>query len=185
MQAIVSTIGTPPYGISQYLVKLIQPTLNKSKYKIANSSSFLNHARFNSKEQSRDFQKILNKQDKHIQFIIEDENEEKCLNFLDIKANNSNRRYEFDVHRKPALTKVQIKPHSCITPDTITSIFKGFLARATKICSEKYLRAEIQYLADIFCENGHNRKTLQKIINNFEKKIHGTNKNNNNNTNKM
>ena len=49
-------------------------------------------------------------------------------------------------------------------PDTITSIFKEFLARATKICSEKYLREEIEYLTDIFCENGHGRKTLQKII---------------------
>ena len=78
---------------------------------------------------------------------------------------------------------VQIKPHSCIPPDTIISIFKGFLARATKIYTEKYLRAEIQYLTDIFCENRHDRKTLQKIINNFEKKTHGTS-NNNNNTNK-
>ena len=33
MRAIDSTIGTPPYGISQYLVELVQPTLNKSKYK--------------------------------------------------------------------------------------------------------------------------------------------------------
>ena len=46
------------------------------------------------------------------------------------------------------------------------------------------MRAEIQYLTDIFCENGHDRKTLQKIINNFEKKTHGTSNNNNNNTNK-
>ena len=75
---------------------------------------------------------------------------------------------------------VQIKP----PPDTITSIFKGFLARTTKICSEKYLRAEIQYLTDIFCENGHDRKTLQKIINDFEKKGHSTNNNNNDNTSK-
>ena len=46
---------------------------------------------------------------------------------------------------------MQIKPHSCIPPDTITSIFKGFLVRASKICSEKYLRAEIEYLTvDIF-----------------------------------
>ena len=67
----------------------------------------------------------------------------------------------------------------------MTSIFKGFLARAAKICSEKYLRVEIQYLTDIFCENGHYRKTLQKIINNFETKTHGTNSDNNNsNTNK-
>ena len=45
---------------------------------------------------------------------MEDENEEKCLNFLDIKTKNNNGRYEFDVHCKPALTNVQIKPHSCI-----------------------------------------------------------------------
>ena len=142
------------------------------------------HARFTSKEQSRKFQNILNKQDKHIQFTIEDENEEKWLKFLDIKIKNNNGRYEFVVHRKPALTNVQIKPHSCIPPDTITSIFKGFFARATKIFSEKYLWAEIEYLTDIFCENGHDRKTLQKIINSFEKKTLSTNNNNNNNSNK-
>ena len=45
MRAIVSTIGTPPYGISQYLVKLIQPTLNKSNYKIPNSSPFVNEVK--------------------------------------------------------------------------------------------------------------------------------------------
>ena len=39
-----------------------------------------------------------------------------------------------------------------------------------EICSEKYLRAEIKYLMDIFCENRHDRKTLQKTINSFEKK---------------
>ena len=64
------------------------------------------HARFTSKEQSREFQNILNKQDEHNQFTIEDENEEKCLNFLDIKIKNNNGRFEFDVHRKPALTNV-------------------------------------------------------------------------------
>ena len=50
---------------------------------------------------------------------------------------NNNVRYEFDVHRKPALANVQIKPHFCIAPDTITTIFKELLARAAKICSEK------------------------------------------------
>ena len=42
---MVSTIGTPPYDISQYLVELIQLTLNKSKYKIINSSVFVNEAK--------------------------------------------------------------------------------------------------------------------------------------------
>ena len=44
------------------------------------------HARFESKERSCKFQKILNKLDKHIQFTVEDENGEKCLNFLGIKT---------------------------------------------------------------------------------------------------
>ena len=74
------------------------------------------HARFESKEQCRKFRKILNKLDKHIQFTVEDENGEKCLNFLGIKTKNNNGRYDFDVHLKPALTNVQIKPHSCIPP---------------------------------------------------------------------
>ena len=119
------------------------------------------HVQFKSTEQLPEFQKILNKQGKHIQFTLEDENEEKYLNFLDIKIKNNNRRYEFNVHHKPALTTVQIKPHSCIPPDTITSTIKGFFARATKIRSEKYLREEIEYLTDIIYENGNDRKTLQ------------------------
>ena len=45
------------------------------------------------------------------------------------------------------------------------------------------MKEEIEYLTDIFCENGHDRKTLQKIINSFENKTFGIN-NNNNNTNK-
>ena len=82
----------------------------------------------------------------------------KCLDFLDIKIKNSKGRYEFDVYRKQVLMNVQIKPHSCIPSSKFTSIFKAFLAKATKICSEKCLRAEIEYLADMFCENGYNRK---------------------------
>ena len=70
------------------------------------------HGQFTSKEQSREFQSILNKQEKHIHFNIEDENGEKCLSFLDIKIINNNGKYEFGVHRKPAITNVQIKPHS-------------------------------------------------------------------------
>ena len=76
------------------------------------------HARLKSKGQSQEFQKILNKQvtinKLNKQFTIDDDHEEKCLNFLDIKINNDNARYEFDVHRKPALTNVQTKPHSCM-----------------------------------------------------------------------
>ena len=45
MRTIVSTMGTPAYGISKYLVEIIQPTLNKSNNKIHNSTSFVHKAK--------------------------------------------------------------------------------------------------------------------------------------------
>ena len=38
-------MGTPAYGISKYLVEIIQPTLNKSNNKIHNSTSFVHKAK--------------------------------------------------------------------------------------------------------------------------------------------
>ena len=94
------------------------------------------HARFTSKHHANIFQKILNKQDPAIQYIIEYENENKSLNFLDINITNTiNNKYEFKVHRKKAITNIHIKPTSCIDPNIIKYIFKGFLHRAYSICS--------------------------------------------------
>ena len=45
MQPVVPTISTLPYGSSEYLVKIIQPTLNKSKTRLLNSSPFVNEAK--------------------------------------------------------------------------------------------------------------------------------------------
>ena len=45
MRTVVSTIGTPPYRISKYLLKIIQLTLNKSQYKFKNSAEFVNKAK--------------------------------------------------------------------------------------------------------------------------------------------
>ena len=45
MRTIVSTIGTPAYGLSKSLVQIIQPTLNKSNNKIQNSTLFVHEAK--------------------------------------------------------------------------------------------------------------------------------------------
>ena len=44
MRVIVSTIGTPPYGITKYLVDIIQPTLSKNHHKVKNSRLFVSQA---------------------------------------------------------------------------------------------------------------------------------------------
>ena len=45
MRTTVSTIGTPAYGISKYLVQIIRPTLNKSNNKFQNSTSFVHEGK--------------------------------------------------------------------------------------------------------------------------------------------
>ena len=76
-------------------------------------------------------------------------------------------------------------PNLIITSCTITSIFNGFIARSPKILFPKTLRLEIEYLADMFRKNEHDRKMLQKIINIFEKETNRINNNNNNNDKKQ
>ena len=64
-------------------------------------------------------------------------------------------------------------------------VFKGFLSRAYKICTEKHLQSEIDFLIDIFTENGHNRNTLTNIATEYLRNINkpkSNDQNNNKNT---
>ncbi|XP_065671904.1 uncharacterized protein LOC136089751 [Hydra vulgaris] len=281
MRPVVSTINTPPYGTSDYLVKIIQPTLNKNKSRLMNSNSFVSeakqwiidhnevqvsfdivylypfipidetipviidilnadivdlktrtkltladihqvielslsicyflyennirvipnsgpiglslmvvmaeaflqnierkslniaivytsepkiykryvddcHARFASIKQQQMFLNILREQHPAIKYTVELENDLKQLNFLDINITNTGSgAYEFQIHRKEAITNVQLKPNSNINPNIIIGVFKGFLCRAKRICSQKHLQKKIDFLIDIrrLCEN--------------------------------
>ena len=65
----------------------------------------------------------------------------------------------------------------------LSAYSKDFLRELLKSVVKKYLSEEIEYLNDIFCETGHGRKTLQKIINSFDKRTCGANDSSNNNNN--
>ena len=65
----------------------------------------------------------------------------------------------------------------------LSAYSKDFLGELLKSVLKKYFSEEIEYLNDIFCETGQGRKTLQKIINSFDKRTRGVNDNNNNNNN--
>ena len=43
-------------------------------------------------------------------------------------------------------------------------VFKGFNHRAKTICSEKYVKDELEFLVSMFVENGYKEKSLRKII---------------------
>ncbi|XP_047137571.2 uncharacterized protein LOC124814063 [Hydra vulgaris] len=96
------------------------------------------HARFNSIKQQQMFLNILNEQNPAIKYIVELENYQKQLNFLDVNITNTiHGAYEFQIHRKEAITNIQLKPNSNINPNIITGVFKGFLCRAKRLCSQK------------------------------------------------
>ena len=125
------------------------------------------HDRFTTRANSEEFLIILNSQEPRIQYTPEYEDDHKQLNFLDCTLiNKGEGHYETKVFRKDAITNVLIKPLSCHDGTIIYGVFKGFLHRARKICSEQYLKEEIEFITAIFVENGYERNKLEAIINN-------------------
>ena len=128
------------------------------------------HDRFNNKEESEEFLKILNEQESRIKFEPEYENANKELNFLDTTVINNNQgHYNFKLFRKDAITNIQIKPNSCHDEKTKIGVFKGYISRARSICSPEYLTEELKFISDVFVENGYSGKYLKNIIKNMDK----------------
>ena len=125
-----------------------------------------NRARFETVHQSHSFLNIFNKQNKAIQYTMEKENQSRKLNFLDVTITNTGAgKYEFKIHKKNAIANVQIKPHSYVDPALTRGIFKGLVSKAKKLCSEKYFDEELNFLVDMFVENGQDRNKRQGKIN--------------------
>ena len=94
------------------------------------------HSRFDEIADANKFLDILNSQDPSTKYTMETESTNKELAFLEIRTiNNGQGKYEFDVYRKKAITNVQVKPDSSHDPRVLKGIFKGFVYRALKICS--------------------------------------------------
>ncbi|XP_065664673.1 uncharacterized protein LOC136086307 [Hydra vulgaris] len=117
------------------------------------------------------FQTILNRQHPSLKYTIEVENKNKILNFLDITfINNTYKKYEFKVYRKDAITNIQIKPHFNHDPNVLKAIFNGYIHRAYSICSENHLKDEMNFLIQVFTENGYDEKMLKDISYHVRKK---------------
>ena len=73
------------------------------------------------------------------------------------------------VFRKDAITNIQIKPNSCHDERVKDAVFKGFLSRAKSICSAEYLAEEINFIKNVFVENGYKVHHLNKIVEDMNK----------------
>lgn len=123
------------------------------------------HSRFPNNEEAHQFLDLLNKQHKSIQYTMESANCNDTLNFLDISiTNNKIGTYNFKIHRKNAITNVQIKPKSCHDPKILNGVFKGFVHRALRLCTSNNVDDEILFLIDVFVENGYERSVLENLV---------------------
>ena len=87
---------------------------------------------------------------------MEKEGQSQKLNFLDVTIINTGAgKYEFKIHRKNAITNVQIKPHSFFNPSLIRGIFKGFVSSL--------------YLNSIINENKHQTPNTENKDSNIVK----------------
>ena len=139
----------------------------KSFYRYVDDS----HSRFTNFENADIFQMILNSQDECIKYTIEKEDEQKALNFLEVKIiNNQLGKYEFDIYRKKAITNIQIKPTSAHDPKVLDGVFKGFVHRALTLCSDKFIELELKFLVEVFTENGYDVNNLKRIVSDMKLK---------------
>jgi len=129
------------------------------------------HARFPTTDESNQFLEYLNAQDASIQYTVERETGD-GLNFLDVNIkNNGLGNYEFAIHRKQAITNVQIKPHSSHDPKVLKGVFKGFVHRAFMLCSEKHIEEELNFLVSSFKENGYSESILNGVIESYRNNL--------------
>ena len=166
-------------------------TMEALNYKIAPNTfrRFVDdsRARFQGRSHANKFLEILNKQNPAIKYTVQFEDHKHPLNFLDINITNNttNKKYEFKVHQKDAITNIHIKPNPCIHPSRTKRVFKGFLHRAHTICSEKYIKEEIQFLVNMFGENGHKRIFLEVSVKDYNTKKKNSDNRNYTNTKKI
>ena len=142
------------------------------------------HTRFKKRLDATGFLVELNKQDERVQYTMEMEAEDKSLAFMNVKTtNNKQGSYEFQVFRKKAITNVQVKPESSHDPKILSGIFKGFVHQAHKICSQHHLKNELEFIVQVFQENGYEEGKLRKWSKEVRDKINGTSENTNTTTN--
>ena len=88
--------------------------------------------------------------------------------FIDLKKLSG--KYEFKIHRKDAITNIQIKHDSCHDDKVKEGVYKGYISRAKSICSPQYLEEEISFIKNVFVENGYDKGVLDKLAKDMSRK---------------
>ena len=115
------------------------------------------------------FQDCLSSIHPCVKFTREEEVDGKIA-FLDVLINrHDNGSLSTQVYRKETNTNVIIRPNSCHNPATHEATFKGEMCQAMRICaSPEQAKKEIDFLLNVYEDNGHDRQKFEKIANSYK-----------------
>ena len=132
-----------------------------------------------------DFNDCLNAVHERVQFTREEE-QDNSIAFLDVQITRlEDGSMTTKIYRKPSNTNIGLKPQSCQDPKTATASFKGELCRCYRLCSSpEQTKKEIEFVLDLYEDNGHNRAKLKHIADTYTPPTIDNRNNNNNNKNK-
>jgi hypothetical protein len=121
------------------------------------------------------FNQCLNSVHPRVKFTRE-EKEDNKIAFLDVLVSRgADGTILTQIYRKPSNTNILIKPNSCHDPKVHMASFKGEICRATHLCtSPSQTKKEIEFAMNVYEDNGHDRKVLEKIASTY-KPASGTN----------
>ena len=115
------------------------------------------------------FNNCLNEVHHRVKFTREEEVDNKIA-FLDVLVHrHEDGTLSSQIYRKPTNTNVILKPQSCHDPATHEATFKGEICRATRLCSSpSQVKKEVDFLLNVYEDNGHDRAKYEKIANNYK-----------------
>ncbi len=114
-------------------------------------------------ESIQDFKLLLNKQDKHIQFITEEENENKIA-FLDVQIERKHNKFITSIFRKKTHTDKYLNYKSNHHPIILSGVVKCLTDRAKKLCHPSEIAQELKHLKEVFLANGYPEQTINSNI---------------------
>ncbi len=114
-------------------------------------------------ESIQDFKLHLNKQNKHIQFTTEEENENKIA-FLDVQIERKNNKFITSIFRKKTHTDKYLNYKSNHHPRILSGVVKCLTDRAKKLCHPSEIEQELKHLKEVFLANGYPEQTINSNI---------------------
>jgi len=111
----------------------------------------------------KSFLEHLNTYDRNLQFTLETERDGK-IPFLDVLIIRSENKLDFTVYRKPTHNNRYLHFKSNHPPQVERGVAISFVDRVLNICSEPYVKKELNFITDTLFGDGYPISLINTVI---------------------